>query len=617
MVKVKRTLGNRVHVTRGYGKNHYKPPITNIDYRGENIKVEIRKFDRKFDKVYTADNFKYQYMKFAKWRDIKVLKYYDSTTIDVDLDEFGIDKVDIKGAIPVGDTNIDKIIKSIRDSRKPTAEFSFKCTETGNYVVEILYFDVAYDENQCDATIHLKTNNGKYVKQRTNGTFVGDDNNLNRQSQYFTFKKGNTYTIRYNTNINMGIIGAIVKKYDTYYGTMDNQGDLTIDEYNIKINEKIQPNEATVKLWYNHELDDDTNLSGYLFDFRDEINIYKKDIRDTEFIQIFGGYISTVDVDDKNLIMTLSCADRLIDGDNRYCMQEMVILGGDSDEKGFDYSEDSYQSYDSRGEMLNYLTNIYEVPLGNDNILQDSFLQREFGHQYWYTFSNQPNVVAKNMDISFTDEYLICRNGQDRDNNANSYDNKGNKPQSLCILDVSKTKKNILLNDNPNFWIRYGLGDAEKNVTNVQSVINVNSDISYISNKVRKFADSVTGQKGEGAVKPIWKAVAKLPYRRGSGFLWSPEQVINHGGNCCSKARLCGEMLTYKGVGGIQYVHIKNGGKLGHVFLRLKKYNGKTNFIIDPTERTEKKGWGNYLHYNGANIKSHLKKITDFPDRPL
>lgn len=595
---MKRNLGDVVHVKRGYGKNHHNSPQTNISYRGENYKIEIRKFDRNFDTFYNTTNISYTNMDLGRWRNLKILAYDDTDNSTISI-------------------NTDNSVKKTKQ-KKSSIEFEYKCSETGNYVLELLYFDMGYNLNKCRADIYLKTGKGDYVKQRINGVWSGDDNNLNRHIQYFDFKKGTTYKIRYDTNINMGIIGGIIKKYDTYYGTRTNQGDLTIDSVNVKINEKIQPNEATVKIWYNHEMDDESNLSGYLFDFRDEINIYKKDVDDIDFIQLFGGYISTVDVDEKNLIMTLSCADRLIDGDNRYCMQEMVMLGGDSDEIGYEYSEDSYQSYDSRGEMLNYLTNIFELPLGNDNILNDDYLKRDFGYQYWYNKANIPKITTKNMIATKTDDFLICRNGNKRDDNDNSYDSEGNKPQIMTILDVSETKENILLNNNPNFWIRYGLGDAEKNSTNVEGVINTNSNINYISNTVRKFADKVTGQTGEGSVKAMWLAVAKLHYRntKKGGFIWSPEETIKGGGNCCCKARLLGEMLTYKGVTGIQYVHIKKGS-MGHVFLRLKKFNGKTNFIIDPTEKTEKKGWGHYLHYNGATITSNLRRITNFPEKPF
>ena len=70
---MKRELGNVVHVTRGYGKNHNYPPHKNIRYDGENYKVEIRKFDRNFDKLYKTGDLSSKNMNTKMWRNLKIL----------------------------------------------------------------------------------------------------------------------------------------------------------------------------------------------------------------------------------------------------------------------------------------------------------------------------------------------------------------------------------------------------------------------------------------------------------------------------------------------------------------------------------------------------------------
>ena len=620
---MKRILRNTTHVTRGYGRNNSYGKTKNIRLKGENYKVEIRKFDRNFDFTYTLNSISSNNLKRAKWRNVSCL-YFDE------------------------ERNQDNEPTFLYWDNIPTIEFEYTCSETGNYMIELLYFSMNYTDttdNQtdyidkdCSSIIRIKIDNDDFMdiddynKEINNNVdnlprcqWTGDENNINRHTQLVTLFEGKTYTFQYETNMNTAIVGAIIKKYDIYYGTRTNDGDLTIDDINIKINDKIQPNEATVKIWYSHDLDDDSNISGYLFDYRDEINIYKKDENDTDLKQIFGGYIITVDVESDNTLMTLNCADRLIDGENRFCFQEMVILGGESDEKGQTYNKDSFHDYNSRGDMLEYLTGIFEVPLLNNNVLNNSYFQREFGHQYWYTRKLSPRFVANNMTTDLRDDYLIIRNGVQVDTNSNSYDNKGNNPQSLTILDTTTTGENIILNNNPNLWLQYGLGEPEYTKEVKHTIIETTTNgvhtylnIDDISDTVRKFADSVTDKKDYDCVKPLWKAVAKFTHQKASGFNRTPEQVIKYkSGNCCSKSRLLAECLAYKEITGIYYVHIKKDNALGHVFLKLARYGKKSNFYVDPSYSNEKEGWGNYGHYNGASVTKNLKKETLFPKRPL
>lgn len=599
---MKRNLGNTVHVTRGYGYDHKYGIQRNIHLEGENYKVEIRKFDRNFDMIYTINNMSHENLYVTKWRNLDCLLHAP---------------IEINGGV--------------YDNSESYIELEYNCIETGSYMIDFLYFNEKYEDKDCYCYISVSDNGEEFIEVNQSCEWTGDDNNMSRHSQVFTFIEGHQYTIKYENTPNTGIIGAIIKKYDIYYGTRYNKGDLTIDNINIKINDKVQPNEATVSIWYNHDLDDTSNLSGYLFDYRDEINIYKKDSDDSDFTQVFGGYITNVDDNEveSNMILKLNCADRLIDGENRFCLQEIVMLGGETDEKGQAYSKDSFRSYNSRGDVLDYLTNIYELPLFNNNILQSDYFQKNFGYRYWYDKTSCPSISATNMTYVKGDKCVTIRNGSQVDTNNDSYDAEGNEPQSITILDTSSTGDIILLNNNPNFWIQYGLGEKEWKETVKHTVIDTTStvngkkhetyqNIDFISDKVRKFADKVTKEKDEACVKPLWKAISKFTHEYTSGFNRTPESVIEHKlGNCCSKSRLLAECLAYKEVGGIYYVHIKNGNKLGHVFLKLARYNKKANFYVDPSYKQEKNGWGNYGHYNGASVTKNLKHMTEFPKKPL
>lgn len=413
-----------------YVKKRNRAPSRNIWYSGENYMVYIRKFDRNFDTVYTPDSLNKTNMSKKSWRNLPILY--------------------------------------CNNKKESSINFDYTCSETGEYLVDLLYYDYNYDDTKCSATISLKTNNGEYINQKLDTKMYGDDNNLNRQTQHYTLKKGNKYNIKYDFNKNVAVIGVIIRKFDIYTGTRYNDGDLTIESINGKISDGMTPNEATVKIWYNSNFDDESNLSGYIFDFRDEINIYKKDPTDKDFVQIFGGYISTVNVDDNNLIMTLNSADRLIDGENRYCLQEQVMLGGEKDEAKINqYSKDSYANYDNRASMLDYLTHCYELPLENSNIIEDSYFKKQFPKNYKFTYdkTSAPKTTFVNMLGTQEKNYMTLRNGAERYDDYNSYDDKGNKPQTGIILDCTTLDTPIKINNSPNFYLRYGLGEEEKSVT--------------------------------------------------------------------------------------------------------------------------------------------------------
>ena len=109
---VKRNLGKQVHVTQGYGKTHPHRQHKNIHYEGEDYKVEIRKFDRNYDKIYTINQINYKNLEPKNWRNLKILYCPDT-------------------------------------KKKPNINIDYECKETGTYIVDTLYYDYNYDETKC------------------------------------------------------------------------------------------------------------------------------------------------------------------------------------------------------------------------------------------------------------------------------------------------------------------------------------------------------------------------------------------------------------------------------------------------------------------------------------
>jgi hypothetical protein len=160
--------------------------------------------------------------------------------------------------------------------------------------------------------------------------------------------------------------------------------------------------------------------------------------------QVFGGYISTCNVNEDLTILTLECADRVIDLYRRYSLSE-IKLKGYKDSEELDYQGlDFLKNYNNYGDALKFLLKTCEIPF-NNNIKNGEGIVREKKYKLAsYGKNGYKNFNLKNILTTPNNGYVTVHNGADR-----------LKGQSITIFNAGNKK--IHLNSYPNLYMDYGL----------------------------------------------------------------------------------------------------------------------------------------------------------------
>ena len=492
-----------------------------------------------------------------------------------------------------------------KNEKQMTITIKYNAKETSkNYRLELLFGNThkqtptgkVQSSLKASATIRI---NGETVKNSM--SFIGTDVNFSRNYQYCTLKQGEN-TIEYVLSSNTIFIGLAIKKYDIWEAKRHNTRDdkLTMIKATVEHTKEFSINTMTCEFMYYHELDElleptnpNANRSGLIFDYRDEINLYVKDTNGNNQ-QVFGGYISTCEVDDDLTKVTMECADRLIDLDRRYCLSEVTINNYQTDENA-DYSKyaDLKRNYNNYSDPLRFLLNNSEIYLNSNLKIGDSLVDRTSRKLANYRKGGYTKLTKSNMVANVFDGSITVRNGADT-----------LKPQSLVIYDDGVNNDTVLLNTYPNLYFHYGLGTEkwEEKVEESKTVTVQGS--TKASETWIKRANSITSATGNNAIKPIWQwCYSKLKYVYKKDFYQSAEKTWStKKGNCCCQTEVLLNLLNAKNVSDLHYCHSHNS-KGGHIFAKV---NGK---YLDPTTRN---GYGNYIRKYGSPIK-----ITDFPNKPF
>ena len=195
------------------------------------------------------------------------------------------------------------------------------------------------------------------------------------------------------------------KKYEIWEATRHNTENdkLTMIKATVEHTQDFSINTMTCEFMYYHLLDElleptnaNANRSGLIFDYRDEINLYVKDTNGNNQ-QVFGGYISTCEVDDDLTKVTLECADRLIDLDRRYCLSEVTINNYQTGEN------DDYIDIPLEEKMLELLRKQVFFLEKNPHIL--SFLARTIFFPPFELKDRLQLVIEENKNISNMKNY--------------------------------------------------------------------------------------------------------------------------------------------------------------------------------------------------------------------
>ena len=290
--------------------------------------------------------------------------------------------------------------------------------------------------------------------------FDGELNIVKRKTLFHQLSELGQYRLTLELPVNCYFIGAIFRKVKTYTGdNLDSVGtNLAFKEATISKSGQVKPAEASFEIAYDNSFENKLTRTGFYFDYNDEVNIYVKenaDFSNNEMIRRFGGYLSTISTDNNRTKLTISCADRLIDGESKYILDSLQILDGTTSNEDTDYTNPiSFQSY---GEALKYLCDIYETTLESNiskNFLVDgekytTGLSLQFG-----TSKDIKEVTKKNAEATPQDNFITLRN-----------QSSGLEEQSIVLYNgKDHSKLPVEITNYLTFHMTYGMGDPKQEI---------------------------------------------------------------------------------------------------------------------------------------------------------
>lgn len=423
-----------------------------------------------------------------------VTKKESTVTIHPDVDYLGKPTMERKVAV-----------RKTKGLKYGVMEITYDAPEYGDYNIEYLYS--SNEDNILENDIYIDG-----VKQKRPHTCYGYYQVMNRYIQRAKLQKGK-HTISFKIDSRTIIYALGVRKVETFKADTLNDNYLTLNSFSLDKSEEFNVTEATVDLFYSDMMVQkgkpyytELNNSGYLFDYRDEINIQVKD-NTGKLRRIFGGYISSISLDEDGLDVTLNCADRLIDCQNKYTFLEMnydggstssnVVSSGDSSTSSDNnYSSSRKRYFQREGDMLEYLAKTTETPLQTNIDEKGYFSYDSYENKYYSPYTYGGDYDYKLLDSHITDKdkkndvdygkkadwnyelatakNIIVSNDSSSSKTKTPYIQLRNgarsgQHQEITIWDplYSKggikplPKKYLNINNHPYFVVEYGLGDPK------------------------------------------------------------------------------------------------------------------------------------------------------------
>ena len=480
---------------------------------------------------------------------------------------------------------------------------------------KITYYVVEYDLNVHDANelftfelIYSSLENtvldnhmyvdGKLVKDTR--PFPGDVTIFNRNVYHKRLSKGK-HTVTYVLDDRTTIYSYFYCKLDEFKADTLNNEYLTLNKFSLSKTTSLDVTEATIELFAENFMFKEgypyypeKSESRCVFGFRDEVNIEVKD-NTGKMRRIFGGYVSTISLDDDGLILTLSCGDRAIDMKNRYILTETEIYDGAN---ATDYTDILKKYYDRWGGVFDGLAKSVEIPL-TTNVDRNMELPEEKAH-YGLNLSYDTvkskstiNYVKKytshitvGVDDSYKNKtnYLMLRNGREKDTKqwANLYD--------IGHFNVNTNK--ILLNKYPILCIDYGLGAPKKEIkgTGTSSTSSTPAVSGSYQNRAKQLIEGVTGTTNQA--RKIFDYCRKaISYESYTGCKYSSvDQVLKVGHcNCYDSATVLTNMWRAAGI------------SAGYV----------TGTMTDLTGTTYSHGWSYFVDEKGKKIECDVGRQVE------
>jgi hypothetical protein len=318
----------------------------------------------------------------------------------------------------------------------------------GRYRVEVFYFSTTYNNK-----LKLSINNRVIGTKST----TSKDVMMHKLDFGIQTLKAGKIPIKVETSAHTGFITVYLKKIRETYTDTENNGLLTLTKAKVTLGRNKQADTLSLtvfhedKPWNQGGLLEHGNTTGLVFEYRDVINFYVKDV-DGKLRRIFGGYISTAKLSDDKDKIDIDCAGRLKDAELRYLLKQVTIGGAISEITNLTYK--STNLYDA----FNYMCGLVELPInvGNLNVIKNE-IPAKIGYHIDYTSrKSRDRVSAKYISKTSYRTCIMLRN-----------DYRKNKTQYSVLWDSSwnkvNEKKGNPITSKGVFYIKYGLGGKPSN----------------------------------------------------------------------------------------------------------------------------------------------------------
>ena len=324
--------------------------------------------------------------------------------------------------------------------------------------------------------------------------FDGENNVIKRNTTFYDFNELGAKSIDIEVPHNCYFLGVIIRKVIKYVG--DNlygeslgseEGNMILTSATVTNSESVKPTELSAEIFYDDAFECDLSPSGFYIDYHDEVNFYVKTDNGKDIKQVFGGYVSSILPNSDRTELTIACADRLIDGQNKYILDQMKLGGGQTDSSESEYPTSMIKNFDSYPQALEYLCNIHETTL-KSNISKQYTVDGEKFHKgivlTYGTSKNIKKITTSNALSVPSKNYILIRNKS-----------SSQKKQVWTVYDATKyAKKPLEFTNYPYLHITYGMG-AKK--TETKSEVTEKVDTSDTTAGSQKFTKCGVSQDGK------------------------------------------------------------------------------------------------------------------------
>lgn len=384
-------------------------------------------------------------------------------------------------------------------SNDMTLTIDYNVVEKGNYRIDLLYeqnskLNNNYSSKDLGGEL-LLTKGESIIYENDKISFDGEDNFIKRKPFFFELDTG-VHTLSVDVPPNVYFYGIIVRKTikytcNNYFGSDmgKDSGNMMFTSASLSLSDMTKPSELTLTVMYDPDYVCDDSPSGFYIDYHDEVNFYVKN-NDGTVERVFGGYVSSI-LPNANLTeLSIHCADRLVDGQNKYLLDAIRIQGGTDDEK-----KKLVKNFDTYTRALKYLCDAHEITLQSS--ISANYLVEGEKYNQGFTITYGKNKTVKsipttNANVTVSKNHVTLRNKA-----------SGSKKQVWTLYDAKKNGKVApRITDKPYIHITYGLGATK---TEHKSKTTETVDSSDTTLGVQKF-----GKCGQSHDKKYLMAIGKI-----------------------------------------------------------------------------------------------------------